>query len=130
MMQNEQVVELDESPCYVAFKWNEEYQHRSLCDTLHTLYLIQLSFAFIRNARINHRTVITNLIKWHKSDPENNKFDGDWLQNNNRRVTIDKLKQKGMIYERILFYKSNGLKHKYLYKDVLKEDLLHFYMYV
>ena len=85
-------------PSFIEFKWNKEMQDKKSCDTLHMLYLLQIALDLVRLRTIERNTylqsigrsdryvnqldnprVINNFIRWHKSDPEKNKFDGELL---------------------------------------------------
>eukprot|EP01083_Nonionella_stella_P262008 891408_1 len=80
----------------IEFEWDRTIREKRHCDTLHMLYLLQMTLEEIRT-EINTRNIffksiyrpdlyishldapqiITNLFEWHRKDKRNNKFDGE-----------------------------------------------------
>lgn len=106
-------------PSFIEFRWNPEIKDKKSCDTLHILYLLQLGLEMIRLRTIERNTyfksigrndryinqldaptIINNFIKWHKSDPENNVFTGETLENfDNKLFVINKIiSERGKLY--------------------------------
>eukprot|EP01084_Bolivina_argentea_P157533 274506_1 len=86
-------------PEYIEFKWNKAMTQKNLCDTLHMLYLLQISLEKVRLRTIERnkyfksigRTdmyinqldnpqIITNILEWHRKDHFQNKFDGEFVK--------------------------------------------------
>ena len=97
-------------PSFIQFTWNLDTKSKADCDTLHLLYLLQLALNLVRlrtiernkyfksigrtDRYINHLDnplIITNFIRWHKLDPENNKFDGEMLDKKEKLFMINQM---------------------------------------
>ena len=109
-------------PSYIEFTWNKEMQDKRSCDTLHLLYLLQLALNLVRLrtiernkyfksigrtdrfiSQLDNPGIINRFIKWHKSDPENNKFDGEMMETREKLFLINQVVSEIGNLLRILF---------------------------
>ena len=85
-------------PDEIPFKWNKNFKEKKQCDTLHMLYLLQMACDLHRRRVIERNKyftsisrpdryidhvdgpqIITNILKWHNKDKDNNVLLGEWL---------------------------------------------------
>ena len=93
---------------YIEFTWNNDMVEKKLCDTQHMLYLLQQALDLVRRrtiernkyfksigrtdryiSQLDNPQIITNFLKWHLEDKENNKFDGQLLERGDKIYVIN-----------------------------------------
>jgi len=97
-------------PEYIEFRWNRAMRKMDDCDTFHMLYLVQIACELFRR-RINERNayytsisrpdqyrshvdapqIISNFLKWHSEDREENVFNGEVLTRGKKLYIINDL---------------------------------------
>merc|ERR1719204_2372382 len=97
-------------PSVIEFKWNKEFTTIDQCDTLHMLFLLQQACELHRRrviernkyfmsisradryiAHVDTPQIITNFIKWHNEDKENNVFTGDMIKTKKKLFMINQM---------------------------------------
>jgi len=95
-------------PSVIEFKWNKDFTTIDQCDTLHMLFLLQQACELHRRrviernkyfmsisradryiAHVDTPQIITNFIKWHNKDKENNVFTGDMIKTKKKLFMIN-----------------------------------------
>jgi len=97
-------------PDEILFKWNPDFREKRDCDTIHTLYLLQLACEGHRKRTIERNNyfesisrsdryishvdtpqIITNFLKWHNEDKDNNLFTGKMLETEKKLFMINQM---------------------------------------
>ena len=110
-------------PDEIAFKWDKNNKDKKHCDTIHMLYLLQCACELHRRRVIERNKyftsisrpdryidhvdgpqIITNILKWHNKDKDNNVLLGEWLTSKPELFWInDIFSDIGMIIRIVLF---------------------------
>jgi len=95
-------------PDCIEFQWNKDILNKKQCDTLHTLYLLQIACELHRHrviernkyftsisrsdryiAHVDGPQIISNLLEWHLEDEEKNQFLGEYLNTKSKLFMIN-----------------------------------------